>query len=148
MAGALLAATIVLMLVLGTLTRFSGTDTTLGLAFANTGVLYPFFRHVDGLDRRRDDRLPDTASNVLFGGMQKVAAEQLGLSPNLMGAGQQLGRRDGQMIDAQSIVVAPDRDALVQPRGRHPALFFHFDRARPPGRRARHAAGLPPGRSP
>jgi lactate permease len=35
--------TIVLMLALGTLTRYSGTDTTLGLAFANTGVFYPFF---------------------------------------------------------------------------------------------------------
>ena len=48
----------------------------------------------------------DTASNVLFGGMQKVAAEQLGLSPNLMGAANSSGGVRGKMIDAQSIVVA------------------------------------------
>ena len=48
----------------------------------------------------------DTASNVLFGGMQKVAAEQLGLSPNLMGAANSSGGVMGKMIDAQSIVVA------------------------------------------
>jgi len=43
---------------------------------------------------------------VLFGGMQKVAAEQLGLSPNLMGAANSSGGVMGKMIDAQSIVVA------------------------------------------
>ncbi len=97
--------TIVLMLALGTLTRFSGTDTTLGLAFANTGVLYPFFGTLMGwLGVALTGS--DTASNVLFGGMQKVAAEQLGLSPNLMGAANSSGGVMGKMIDAQSIVVA------------------------------------------
>ena len=97
--------TIVLMLALGTLTRFSGTDTTLGLAFAGTGVLYPFFGTLMGwLGVALTGS--DTASNVLFGGMQKVAAEQLGLNPNLMGAANSSGGVMGKMIDAQSIVVA------------------------------------------
>ena len=97
--------TIVLMLALGTLTRFSGTDTTLGLAFANTGVFYPFFGTLMGwLGVALTGS--DTASNVLFGGMQKVAAEQLGLSPNQMGAANSSGGVMGKMIQAQSIVVA------------------------------------------
>jgi lactate permease len=97
--------TIVLMLGLGTLTRFSGTDTTLGLAFANTGVFYPFFGTLMGWVGVAMTG-SDTASNVLFGGMQRVAAEQLGLSPNLMGAANSSGGVMGKMIDAQSIVVA------------------------------------------
>jgi len=97
--------TIVLMLGLGTLTRYSGTDTTLGLAFANTGVLYPFFGTLMGWVGVAMTG-SDTASNVLFGGMQRVAAEQLGLSPNLMGAANSSGGVMGKMIDAQSIVVA------------------------------------------
>lgn len=97
--------TIVLMLALGTLTRFSGTDTTLGMAFAGTGVLYPFFGTLMGWIGVAMTG-SDTASNVLFGGMQKVAAEQLGLSPNLMGAANSSGGVMGKMIDAQSIVVA------------------------------------------
>jgi len=97
--------TIVLMLALGTLTRFSGTDTTLGLAFAGTGAFYPFFGTLMGWIGVAMTG-SDTASNVLFGGMQKVAAEQLGLSPNLMGAANSSGGVMGKMIDAQSIVVA------------------------------------------
>jgi lactate permease len=97
--------TIVLMLGLGTLTRYSGTDTTLGLAFAHSGWLYPFFGTLMGwLGVAMTGS--DTASNVLFGGMQKVAAGQLGLSANLMGAANSSGGVMGKMIDAQSIVVA------------------------------------------
>ena len=97
--------TIVLMLALGTLTRYSGLDTTLGLAFASTGAFYPFFGTLMGwLGVALTGS--DTASNVLFGGMQKVAAEQLGLSANLMGAANSSGGVMGKMIDAQSIVVA------------------------------------------
>ena len=97
--------TIVLMLALGSLTRYSGTDTTLGLAFANTGMFYPFFGTLMGwLGVALTGS--DTASNVLFGGMQKVAAEQLGLSANLMGAANSSGGVMGKMVDAQSIVVA------------------------------------------
>lgn len=97
--------TIVLMLALGMLTRYSGTDTTLGLAFAKSGVLYPFFGTLMGwLGVALTGS--DTASNVLFGGMQKVAAQQLDLSTNLMGAANSSGGVMGKMIDAQSIVVA------------------------------------------
>jgi len=97
--------TIVLMLALGTLTRYSGLDTTLGLAFASTGVFYPFFGTLMGwLGVALTGS--DTASNVLFGGMQKVAAEQVGISPNLMGAANSSGGVMGKMVDAQSIVVA------------------------------------------
>ena len=97
--------TIVLMLGLGTLTRYSGIDITLGLAFATTGVFYPFFGTLLGwLGVALTGS--DTASNVLFGGMQKVAAEQLGLSANLMGAANSSGGVMGKMVDAQSIVVA------------------------------------------
>ncbi len=97
--------TIVLMLGLGTLTRYSGTDTTLGLAFANSGLLYPFFGTLMGWIGVAMTG-SDTASNVLFGGMQHVAAQQLGLPVNLMGSANSAGGVMGKMIDAQSIVVA------------------------------------------
>src|SRR5260370_8308076 len=89
----------------GTLTRFSGIDATLGLAFAQAGFLYPFFGTLLGwLGVALTGS--DTASNVLFGGLQKITAEQLGLSPILMGAANSSGGVMGKMIDAQSIVVA------------------------------------------
>ncbi|KGF79557.1 lactate permease [Massilia sp. JS1662] len=117
--------TIVLMLALGTLTRYSGTDTTLGLAFANTGALYPFFGTLMGwLGVAMTGS--DTASNVLFGGMQRVAAEQLGLSPNLMGAANSSGGVMGKMIDAQSIVVASTATRWINHEGDILRfVFFH-----------------------
>ena len=97
--------TIAAMLAIGTLTRFSGLDATLGLAFAGTGILYPFFGTLLGwLGVALTGS--DTASNVLFGGLQKITSEQLGLSPILMGAANSAGGVMGKMIDAQSIVVA------------------------------------------
>jgi len=97
--------TIAAMLAIGTLTRYSGIDATLGLAFAHTGFLYPFFGTLLGwLGVALTGS--DTASNVLFGGLQKITAEQLGLSPILMGAANSSGGVMGKMIDAQSIVVA------------------------------------------
>jgi len=97
--------TISAMLALGTLTRYSGIDATLGLAFANTGFFYPFFGTLLGwLGVALTGS--DTASNVLFGGLQKTSAGQLGLSPLLMGAANSSGGVMGKMIDAQSIVVA------------------------------------------
>jgi lactate permease len=97
--------TISAMLALGTLTRYSGIDATLGLAFANTGFFYPFFGTLLGwLGVALTGS--DTASNVLFGGLQKTSAGQLGLSPILMGAANSSGGVMGKMIDAQSIVVA------------------------------------------
>lgn len=97
--------TIAAMLALGYATRYSGVDSTLGLAFANTGVLYPFFGTLLGwLGVALTGS--DTASNVLFGGLQKTSAEQLGLNPLLMAAANSSGGVMGKMIDAQSIVVA------------------------------------------
>ncbi|MEN9709960.1 MAG: hypothetical protein RIQ68_2368 [Pseudomonadota bacterium] len=97
--------TIAAMLAIGTLTRYSGIDATLGLAFAGTGVLYPFFGTLLGwLGVALTGS--DTASNVLFGGLQKITSEQLGLSPILMSAANSSGGVMGKMIDAQSIVVA------------------------------------------
>ncbi|WP_173909510.1 L-lactate permease [Microvirga ossetica] len=97
--------TIAAMLAIGTLTRFSGVDATLGLAFAGTGILYPFFGTLLGwLGVALTGS--DTASNVLFGGLQKITSEQLGLSPILMAAANSSGGVMGKMIDAQSIVVA------------------------------------------
>ena len=97
--------TISAMLAIGTLTRLSGIDATLGLAFAGTGVLYPFFGTLLGwLGVALTGS--DTASNVLFGNLQKITSEQLGLSPILMGAANSSGGVMGKMIDAQSIVVA------------------------------------------
>jgi lactate permease len=97
--------TISAMLAIGTLTRLSGIDATLGLAFALTGVLYPFFGTLLGwLGVALTGS--DTASNVLFGNLQKITSEQLGLPPVLMAAANSSGGVMGKMIDAQSIVVA------------------------------------------
>jgi lactate permease len=97
--------TIAAMLSLGYLTRYAGVDATLGLAFAATGVMYPFFGTLLGWLGVAVTG-SDTASNVLFGGLQKVTAGQLGLSPTLMAGANSAGGVMGKMIDAQSIVVA------------------------------------------
>jgi len=97
--------TIAAMLALGYVTKYSGTDATLGLALAKTGALYPFFGTLLGwLGVALTGS--DTASNVLFGSLQKITAEQTGLSPILMAAANSSGGVMGKMVDAQSIVVA------------------------------------------
>ena len=97
--------TIAAMLALGNVTKLSGADATLGVALAKTGVLYPFFGTLLGwLGVALTGS--DTASNVLFGSLQRITAEQLGLSPYLMCAANSTGGVMGKMIDAQSIVVA------------------------------------------
>jgi lactate permease len=97
--------TIAAMLALGFTTKGAGLDSTLGLAFAHAGWMYPFFGAMLGwLGVALTGS--DTSSNVLFGGLQKVSAEQLGLSPVLMAAANSSGGVMGKMIDAQSIVVA------------------------------------------
>jgi lactate permease len=97
--------TISAMLAIGTLTRLSGVDATLGLAFAATGVLYPFFGTLLGwLGVALTGS--DTASNILFGNLQRITSEQLGLPSVLMAAANSSGGVMGKMIDAQSIVVA------------------------------------------
>ncbi len=97
--------TIALMLSLGFVTRYGGTDATLGLAFTNTGWLYPFFAaYLGWLGVALTGS--DTSSNVLFGSLQKITAEQLGLNPVLITTANSTGGVMGKMIDAQSIVVA------------------------------------------
>ena len=97
--------TISAMLAIGYLTRFAGTDATMGLAFAATGVFYPFFGTLLGWLGVAVTG-SDTASNVLFGGLQRTTAQQIGLNPVLMAAANSSGGVMGKMIDAQSIVVA------------------------------------------
>jgi lactate permease len=97
--------TIACMLALGFVTRYSGLDATLGLAFAHTGWFYPLFGTLLGWVGVAVTG-SDTASNVLFGGLQKITAQQLHLNPVLMAAANSSGGVMGKMIDAQSIVVA------------------------------------------
>ncbi|HSY84855.1 MAG TPA: L-lactate permease, partial [Gemmatimonadaceae bacterium] len=97
--------TIAAMLGIGYLARYSGMDAILGLAFASTGVWYPFFGTLLGwLGVALTGS--DTASNVLFGSLQTITSHQLGLSPTLMAAANSSGGVMGKMIDMQSIVVA------------------------------------------
>jgi lactate permease len=97
--------TIALMLALGFTTRYSGTDSTMGLALAGTGGFFPFFSPVLGwLGVALTGS--DTSSNVLFGNLQQVTARQIGVSPILTAAANSAGGVMGKMIDAQSIVVA------------------------------------------
>ena len=97
--------TIAFMLSLGFVTRYGGTDATLGLAFTKTGWFYPFFAAMLGwLGVALTGS--DTSSNVLFGSLQKITAQQLGLDPILITTANSTGGVMGKMIDAQSIVVA------------------------------------------
>ncbi|MFL5263212.1 MAG: L-lactate permease [Anaeromyxobacteraceae bacterium] len=97
--------TIAAMLALGFVTRYAGSDATMGLAFASTGPLFPFFSPMLGwLGVALTGS--DTSSNVLFGGLQVVSAQQIGMSPILAAASNSSGGVMGKMIDAQSIVVA------------------------------------------
>ncbi|MGA2218157.1 MAG: L-lactate permease [Terracidiphilus sp.] len=97
--------TIAAMLALGYVTRYCGLDATLGLAFARTGVLYPFFGTLIGWLGTATTG-SDTSSNVLFGSLQKLTAQQINVSPVLMCSANSAGGVMGKMIDAQSIVVA------------------------------------------
>jgi lactate permease len=117
--------TIALMLGIGYLCRYAGLDAILGLAFARTGVLYPFFGTMLGwLGVALTGS--DTSSNVLFGNLQTITARQLGLDPTLMAAANSSGGVMGKMIDAQSIVVA---STVTRAEGQEGTIlryvFFH-----------------------
>jgi len=108
-----------LMLGLGYVTRYSGMDAVLGLAFTRTGILFPFFGTLLGwLGVALTGS--DTSSNALFGSLQRITATQLGLSPILMCAANSAGGVMGKMIDAQSIVVAT---AATNQVGNEGAIF-------------------------
>jgi lactate permease len=97
--------TIAAMLGLGYVMRYCGLDATLGLAFARTGALYPFFGTLIGWVGTATTG-SDTASNVVFGSLQQVTARQIGVSPMLMVSANAVGGVMGKMIAAPSIVVA------------------------------------------
>jgi len=107
------------MVGLAYVTRYSGMDTIVGLSLTGTGWLFPFFGTLLGwLGVALTGT--DAGSNALFGNLQKVTAEQLGLSPILMGAANTTGGVMGKMIDAQSIVVA---SAATHQQGSEAAIF-------------------------
>jgi lactate permease len=97
--------TIATMLALGNVTKYSGTDATLGLALAHTGTFYPFFGTLLGWFGVAMTG-SDTSSNVLFGSLQKITANQLGINPVLMTSANSAGGVMGKMLAAQSIVIA------------------------------------------
>ncbi|HZS07030.1 MAG TPA: L-lactate permease [Blastocatellia bacterium] len=107
------------MVGLAYVTRYSGMDTVLGLSLTGTGRMFPFFGTLLGwLGVALTGT--DAGSNALFGNLQKVTAEQLGLSAVLMGAANSAGGVMGKMIDAQSIVVS---SAATQQTGNEAAIF-------------------------
>src|SRR5687768_3550946 len=107
------------MVGLAYVTRYSGMDTVMGLSLTGTGWLFPFFGTLLGwLGVALTGT--DAGSNALFGNLQKVTAEQLGLSPILMGAANTTGGVMGKMIDAQSIVVS---SSATHQQGREAEIF-------------------------
>ena len=112
-------AAISFMVGLAYVTRYSGMDTVMGLSLTKTGVLYPFFGTMLGwLGVALTGT--DAGSNALFGNLQKVTAEQLGISAVLMASANSAGGVMGKMIDAQSIVVS---SAATQQAGNEAAIF-------------------------
>jgi lactate permease len=97
--------TIAALMALGFITRYCGMDATLGLAFARTGAFYPFFGTLIGWIGTASTG-SDTSSNVLFGSLQKLTAQQLHISPYLMTSANSGGGVMGKMVAPQSIVVA------------------------------------------
>lgn len=97
--------TIAAMMALGYVTRYCGLDATLGIAFARTGALYPFFGTLIGWLGTASTG-SDTSSNVLFGSLQTLTARQIGVSPVLMASANAAGGVMGKMIAAPSVVVA------------------------------------------
>ncbi len=109
------------MLGLGFVTRYSGLDAVLGLAFTRTGWLFPFFgTYLGWLGVALTGS--DTSSNALFGSLQRITAEQLHLDPILMCAANSTGGVMGKMVDAQSIVVATSATNQVGNEG----MIFRF----------------------
>jgi len=105
--------TIASVLALAFLMNYCGATATLGLAFAATGKLFPFFSPVVGwigvfLTGS------DTAANALFGTLQMVTADRLGFSQSMMAAANSAGGVMSKMISLQSIAVAAAATGLAQ----------------------------------
>jgi lactate permease len=117
--------TIAAMMAIGYITRYCGLDATLGLAFARTGPLYPFFGTLIGWLGTASTG-SDTSSNVLFGSLQVITARQIGVSPVLMASANSAGGVMGKMIDAASIVVASTATNIYGQEGSILRfVFFH-----------------------
>jgi L-lactate transport len=100
----------------GQLFNFSGMSATIAMALATTGVLFPFFSPILGwLGVFLTGS--DTSSNLLFGGLQKLTAEQLHLSPYLTMGANSAGGVMGKMISPQSIAVGTSATGLVGREG-------------------------------
>jgi lactate permease len=109
------------MLGLGYVTRYSGLDAVLGLAFTRTGWLYPFFGTFLGwLGVALTGS--DTSSNAIFGSLQRITSQQLGIDPVLMCAANSAGGVMGKMVDAQSITIATAATEQVGNEG----IIFRF----------------------
>jgi len=108
--------TIAALMGLGFVTRFCGMDATLGLAFARTGLLYPFFGTLIGWLGTASTG-SDTSSNVLFGSLQKLTAQQLNISPYIMAAANSGGGVMGKMVAPQSVVVASTATGIYGKEG-------------------------------
>jgi lactate permease len=109
------------MLGLGYVTRYSGLDAVLGLAFTRTGWLYPFFGTFLGwLGVALTGS--DTSANALFGSLQRITSQQLGIDPVLMCAANSCGGVMGKMVDAQSITIATAATEQVGNEG----IIFRF----------------------
>ena len=109
------------MLGLGYVTRYSGLDAVLGLAFTRTGWFYPFFGTFLGwLGVALTGS--DTSSNALFGSLQRITSQQLGVDPVLMCAANSAGGVMGKMVDAQSITIATAATEQVGNEG----IIFRF----------------------
>ena len=107
------------MLGLGYVTRYSGLDAVLGIAFTRTGWAYPFFGTFLGwLGVALTGS--DTSSNALFGSLQRITSQQLGIDPILMCAANSAGGVMGKMVDAQSITIAT---AATEQVGNEGAIF-------------------------
>jgi len=117
--------TIAAMMAIGYITRYCGTDATLGLAFARTGAFYPFFGTLLGWLGTASTG-SDTSSNVLFGSLQTMTARQIGVAPVLMASANAAGGVMGKMIAAPSVVVA---STATQSYGQEGSIlrfvFFH-----------------------
>jgi lactate permease len=109
------------MLGLGFTTRYAGLDAVMGLAFTRTGWFYPFFGTFLGwLGVALTGS--DTSSNTLFGSLQRITSQQLGIDPVLMCAANSAGGVMGKMVDAQSITIATSATNQVGNEG----IIFRF----------------------
>ena len=108
---------IAILMGLAFISRYCGLDVTIGLALARTGALYPFFGTLIGWLGTASTG-SDTSSNVLFGNLQKFAAQKIGISPYIMAAANSAGGVMGKMIAPQSVVIATTTTGIYGSEGK------------------------------